>query len=737
MDPYFLLVVLLMALASLDLVVGVSNDAVNFMNSAIGSRAGSYRVILVVASLGVLLGTMFSSGMMEVARKGVFDPGFFTFHNLMFLFVAVMLTDVILLDIYNSLGFPTSTTVSLVFELFGAGMAIGFLTSVDRGLDPLNFGAYINVDSTLKIINGIFASVGVAFVTSLVVQWVSRLALTYNLKKGLKTLGGVFTGLATTLIVNFLLFKGLKGSVLVDAETGAWLESNKNQILLGLFVGFAVLGQLAVWRGVNPLRYVVLLGTFSLAMAFAGNDLVNFIGVSVAAFQSYQLYQVQGFDPRSYTMEVMTEQVAAPFALLLIAGLIMIATLWLSAKARKVSETQIGLARQGEGSEKFKPNSVSRGLTSFFVSLGGVFSVLVSRRMSAWTDGRFTPEKTKKSAKKEQQAFDYLRASVDLMVASTLIAYATSLGLPLSTTFVVFMVGMGSSLADRAWGKESAVYRVAGVVNVIGGWLLTAVIAFTTAALFAGFIYYGEFIAALILTVFALGLIVRSHMGFAEQMKAENLLDDVVARLADADAPMEQSRKIMASDLRRTADVLAMGSDALANNQRRTMVRLQRELKLLVKRQESMELRMVRIIRDFKGESSDSFRTHLLAYDYVCDMSESAQALLAVQYDHLMNLHDRPNNAFLMAYAEVMSYFTNYSSKVVHALETGKGEAHADLLAAKRRILQDIQRYLDRALQHYRSGEISTRQVHLQTKILMELRDVTALMYRVHRVYFG
>lgn len=733
MDPYFLLVVLLMALAVLDLVVGVSNDAVNFMNSAIGSRAGSYRVILAVASFGVLLGTMFSSGMMEVARKGVFDPGYFTFHSLMFLFVAVMLTDVILLDIYNSLGFPTSTTVSLVFELFGAGTAIGFLTSIERGLDPLSFGQYLNVESTLRIISGIFSSVGVAFVGGLLVQWVMRLIVTYRLEKGMRLVGGLFTGLATTLIVNFLIFKGLKGSVLMGGTFGTWLLAHQNQALLGLLILFTTLGQIAVVRGINPLRYVVLLGTFSLAMAFAGNDLVNFIGVSVAAFQSYQLYQSVGFDPRTYSMDAMAEEVSAPFVLLLLAGMVMIATLWLSAKARKVSETQIGLARQGEGAEKFKPNTVSRSLTQFFIYLGSLLGFLVSRRMTTWADQRFAQSGSTDQA----QAFDFLRASVDLMVASTLIAYATSLGLPLSTTFVVFMVGMGSSLADRAWGKESAVYRVAGVVNVIGGWLLTAVIAFLTSAIFAAFIYYGEFIAALILTVFALGLVVRSHMGFAEQMKAENLIEDVVDRLAKSDAPLDQSRKLMATDLRRTADVVVMASEALAGNQKRTTARLRREINVLLKRQESLELRMVRILKDFKGDSSTAFRSHLLAFDYVADMSSSAQSLVNAQYDHLMNLHERPHGTFLLAYAEVITLFSAYSARIVQALETGSGEPHAELLAAKRRIHQDVQRALDWALQHYRQGEISTRQARLQSKLLMELRDVSALMYRVHRVYFG
>jgi phosphate/sulfate permease len=731
-----LLVLLLMSLATLDLIVGVANDAVNFLNSALGTRAGSMRVILAVASFGVVLGTLFSSGMMEVARNGVFDPSYFSFHSLLFIFVAVMLTDVILLDVYNSFGIPTSTTVSLVFELFGAGTAIGFLTAIERGMDPFQFSEYLNLSSTVRIINGIFSSVGVAFITGLVVQWLARLVFTYRLENTLRYFGGIFSGLAATFILNYLIFKGLKGSVLVDAQLGSWLETYQNQLLLAFFISFSLLAQFAVVRGVNPLRYVVLFGTFSLAMAFAGNDLVNFIGPALGAFQSYQVYTASGMDPHLLMMDSMAEQVETPFTILLAAGGIMIATLWLNGKARKVSETSINLARQGEGSEKFKPNAVSRGVTSGITSLARFVTSFAGSGVRTWTDARFVqPESNTVVDIRTQPAFDYVRGSVNLLLASTLIAYATSLGLPLSTTFVVFMVGMGTSLADRAWGQESAVYRVAGVVNVIGSWLLTAVIAFVASAMFAAFLFYGEFIAALILTVFALGLIIRSHMGFADQMKAENLVEDVIEKLANAEEPMSSSRVLMGSDIERTANIVIMAAEALANNQKRTTSRLRKEVSLLNKRHEQLELRMVRIIRDFKGEKTDSYRAHLLAFDYVCDMTESARAMVEAEHTHLANLHARPHGAFLLAYAEVIALFTAYSSRIVLALETGKSESNSDLIAAKRRIITDIQRILDRELQSYRNGEISTRQSHLQTKLLMELRDITALMHRVHQLY--
>jgi phosphate/sulfate permease len=584
MDPYFLLVILLLSLATLDLIVGVANDAVNFLNSALGTRAASYRTILIVASMGVVLGTLFSSGMMEVARKGVFDPAFFSFHSLLFIFVAVMLTDVILLDVFNTLGIPTSTTVSLVFELFGAGVAIGFLTALERGLDPFLFSEYINISSTLTIIYGIFSSVGIAFVAGLLVQWLTRLVFTNKLENTLRWFGGIFSGAAATLILNYLIFKGLKGSVLFDADWNSWLTLHQNYLLLAFLVGFSIIAQFAVYRGINPLKYVVLFGTFALSMAFAGNDLVNFIGPALAAMQAYALYASSGMDPRELMMGALQEEVTTPLSILLLAGLVMILTLWFNAKSRKVSETEINLARQGEGSEKFKPNTISRSITSTVVGISKMVGSVVPLSSKAWTDSRFAPSKVSRDQEQAQPAFDFVRGSVNLMIASTLIAYATSLGLPLSTTFVVFMVGMGTSLADRAWGQESAVYRVAGVVSVIGSWLLTAVIAFTAAMIFAAFLHYGEFIAALVLTVFAAGLIIRSSMGFSKQMRAENLLEDAVEKLIKSEEPIVSSRLLMGSDIERTANIVVMAADALANNQKRTTRRLGKEVALLIKR---------------------------------------------------------------------------------------------------------------------------------------------------------
>lgn len=736
MDSYLLLVVLLFSLSALGLIVGVSNDAVNFLNSSIGSKVAKMRTILIVASLGVLLGTTFSSGMMEVARKSVFNPGYFSFHALMFIFVAVMLTNVILLDIYNSLGLPTSTTVSLVFTLFGAGASIGFLTALDGGLDPFAFSDYINVNTTVDIVQGIFSSVGIAFAAGLLIQWLARLAFTYRLDQTLSKLGGIFSGIAATLIINFLIFKGLKGSSFLTKDTVSWLLEHQNTILGILFLIFTAIGQfLIAVPKINPLRFIVLLGTFSLAMAFAGNDLVNFIGVAVAAYQAYGMFADAGIDAHELIMDSMAKEVSTPTYILILAGLIMIFTLWTSAKARKVSATQIGLSRQGEGSEKFKPNTLSRMLVSAAGGFNQTMAALSSAKFQTWTDERF--QTLPSSQEKDAPAFDLLRAAVDLMVASSLIAYATSLGLPLSTTYVVFMVGMGSSLADRAWGRESAVYRVAGVVNVIGGWLLTAAVAFIASALFAAFLFYGEFIAALILTVFAIGMIVRSNMGFAKKMESENLVDDEVDNLVRTSDPVGLSRNLMAADIRRSANIVAMAGEALVAKQKRSSIRLNKEIEAVVNRQRSLELKMTRVLKELKLDKGGQASVHLMAYDYICDLSQSARIMVEEQYNHLANFHKEPHGGFLLAYGDILNLFTPYMNRIVAALESGKAVPHADLLNAKRQIVLDINRALELDVQRYRQGELTTRQTHLQTKLLLELRDITALAYRIHKVYFG
>ncbi len=508
MDIYFILVIALLILAVGDLVVGVSNDAVNFLTSAIGSRVASQRTILIIAAAGVFAGAAFSSGMMEVARKGIFNPSFFSYADVMVVFMAVMITDIILLDAFNSFGMPTSTTVSIVFELLGASVMVGWLMLRDGQHADMNLLDVINTSKASQIIAGIFLSIGVAFSVGALSQWVSRLWFTFNIRRGVNKYGALFAGICMTIIIYFLLIKGIKGANF-GKDVNAFFKEQAMMIVAASFIGSTlILWLLQKTLSVNPLKVVVLTGTFSLAMAFAGNDLVNFIGVPITGYQSYFLWQDSGVAAEAFSMSALAEAVQTPKILLFVAGAIMVLTLWLSAKARKVTDTSVKLGSQGAVDERFKPNVISSGIISIATGFSNFFTAVMPNKTLAHIDKRFQFEEV---TEKDKPAFDLLRASVNLVIASILIAFASSLKLPLSTTYVSFMVAMGASLADRAWGAGSAPYRVAGVVNVIGGWFLTAFAAFTAAALIALAISFGGNYVALALFLVALAALIHNN----------------------------------------------------------------------------------------------------------------------------------------------------------------------------------------------------------------------------------
>ena len=510
MDSYQVLVIALLTLAVADLIVGVSNDAVNFLTSAIGSRVASRRTILILAAIGVFIGAAFSSGMMEVARKGIFNPEFFSFADVIIIFLAVMITDIILLDTFNSLGLPTSTTVSIVFELLGASVMVGWLMINEGRTDVASVQDLINTKKASQIIAGIFISIGVAFSVGAFAQWLSRLLFTFNIGKGLRAYGALYSGVAMTFIIYFLLIKGIKGAVFVSPETVAYIGTHGL-----LIVGVSLAGStLILWilqraAGINPLKIVVLAGTFSLAMAFAGNDLVNFIGVPIAGYESFVSFAQQGLDAREYMMVSLSEPRQASGFMLYIAGAIMVITLWYSAKAKKVTDTSVNLGAQGKVDEKFKPNLVSNAIIAAANTFNNFFTAIMPKRTLRFMNSRLDISGIQFE---DRPAFDLVRASVNLMIASILIAFASSLALPLSTTYVSFMVAMGTSLADRAWGAGSAPYRVAGVVSVVGGWFLTAAGAFTASALVALAIYFGGNFLALGLVVVALIILVSTNL---------------------------------------------------------------------------------------------------------------------------------------------------------------------------------------------------------------------------------
>lgn len=521
---YLILIIVLFLLAISDLIVGVSNDAVNFLNSAVGSKAASLKILMLVAAMGVLAGTVFSGGMMEIARSGVFYPDKFTFADIMLIFLAVMITDVVLLDVFNTIGFPTSTTVSLIFELLGASVAIAIFKIAGSG-EYGQLGEYINSGKALTVVSGILVSVIIAFTVGAFVQYLIRIIFTFNYEKNLKYLGGLYGGLAITTIVYFILIKGAKDAAFMTPPNYQWVKENTLQILIFSFAIITTLLYLInIFFRINVLKVVVLVGTFALAMAFAGNDLVNFIGVPLAGYESYLSYiNSPGSNPDTFTMESLNGAIKTPLIFLLLSGVIMVITLYKSRKARTVIMTEVNLSRQNEGDERFGSSALSRGIVSISLEVNRFVSRILPNSTKEWISKRFIPLPRKKK-EKNQPAFDLLRASVNLVVSSALIALGTSLKLPLSTTYVTFMVAMSTSLSDGAWDRESAVYRITGVFSVIGGWFFTAISAFTIAFILASLFFYGGTIAIFVMISMAALMAYRTHKIHLKKEGAEKVL---------------------------------------------------------------------------------------------------------------------------------------------------------------------------------------------------------------------
>ncbi len=519
---YLVIVVFLLILAVFDLFVGVSNDAVNFLNSAIGAKVAKFRTVLIVASLGVLIGAVMSAGMMDVARHGIMHPANFSFHEVTVIFLAVMVTDVIVLDVFNTLGMPTSTTVSLVFELLGATVMVAMFKMYS---DPsFGFSDLLNSDKALSVIIAIFVSVAIAFIAGLVVQWVSRIIFTFNYKKRLRYTVGLFGGVSFTFLAYFIFIKGLGDSPFISEEARSWISANTGMLMLCTFVASTVVMQLVHALGVNVFRFIVMLGTFALAMAFAGNDLVNFIGVPLAGLDSYQDYIANGSgDASHFLMTSLMESAKSPLLYLLLAGVVMVVAMATSKKAQNVVKTSVDLSRQDEGEEMFGSSRAARSVVRATQDANSFVMRYVPKGVSGWIDSRFNKSE---AIMADGAAFDVVRAAVNLVLASVLIIFGTNYKLPLSTTYVTFMVAMGSSLADRAWSRESAVFRVTGVFSVIGGWFITAGVAFMAAAVVCLLMYLGGFVVMLLFMALVVFLLIRSNIQYNRKAKEEKK-DDV------------------------------------------------------------------------------------------------------------------------------------------------------------------------------------------------------------------
>lgn len=583
---YLFLVIFLFVLAVFDLSVGVSNDAVNFLNSAIGSRAASFKVIMVIAAIGIFVGASLSNGMMDIARHGIYQPQHFFFSEIMCILLAVMLTDVVLLDIFNSLGMPTSTTVSLVFELLGGTVAIA-LVKIAHSDGALQLGNLLNTDKAFTVILAIFLSVAIAFFFGTVVQYLSRLIFTFNYKKHTKYFIALFGGLAATSILYFMLIKGLKESAFMDGELKTLIYSNTDKVVWGAFIFFTILMQVLHWLKVNVFKVIVLMGTFALALAFAGNDLVNFIGVPLVGYSSYIDLMTQGGTTTTDTflMESLLAPAQTPWYFLVGSGLVMVIALATSKKAHSVVKTSLDLARQSEGNESFGTSPVARMLVRTCNNASSTLLSVVPPRVKDWIDSRFNNDEI---ILEDRASFDLVRASVNVVLSGLLIALGTSLKLPLSTTYVAFMVAMGSSLADRAWGRESAVYRITGVLSVIGGWFITAGAAFTICFLVAIIIYFGGIAAMAAMVGLAVYMLIRSQVAYKKKLKKEALKEEVnttVAKLRDTTDShealslfREHSREELNAVLLFTADALDRSVHGFMNENLRELRKVLNEV---------------------------------------------------------------------------------------------------------------------------------------------------------------
>jgi len=559
---YLFLIIFLFVLAVFDLSVGVSNDAVNFMNSAIGSKAASFKVIMVIAAIGIFVGASLSNGMMDIARHGIYQPQHFYFSEIMCILLAVMLTDVVLLDIFNSLGMPTSTTVSLVFELLGGTVAIS-LIKIANSNGALQLGDLLNTDKAFTVILAIFLSVAIAFFFGAIVQYISRLIFTFNYKKHMNYFIGLFGGLAATSILYFMLIKGLKESSFMEGDLKTMIYSNTDTIVWGALIFFTLLMQVLHWLKVNVFKVVILLGTFALALAFAGNDLVNFIGVPLAGYSSYMDLMAQGGTTTTDTflMESLLEPAKTPWYFLVGSGLVMVIALAISKKAQAVIKTSVDLARQSDGNENFGTSPVARVLVRTCNNASNTILSVVPLRVKDWIDSRFNNNEI---ILEDKASFDLVRASVNVVLSGLLIALGTSLKLPLSTTYVAFMVAMGSSLADRAWGRESAVYRITGVLSVIGGWFITAGAAFTICFLVALLIHVGGIAAMAAMVGLAIYMLIRNQILYKKKMKKEAMqeeVDSTISKLRETKDKREALSLFREHSRDELCDVLNFASD--------------------------------------------------------------------------------------------------------------------------------------------------------------------------------
>ena len=749
MDSIYLFIVILLSLLAIgDLIVGVSNDAVNFLNSAIGSKVFSFRKIMIFASVGILFGALSSSGMMEVARKGIFNPGAFFFDEIIFIFMAVMMTDILLLDFFNTIGLPTSTTVSIVFELLGAAviMAIIKIAKSDQLLSDLS--TYINTEKATQIILGILLSVFIAFSIGALVQWISRIIYTFNFEKKPSWLNSLFGGVALAAIFNFILIKGIKGTPysnmeleLLNSQTiNSFIEGNLLSVQIISFIlwfFFSVLMNFIKW---DIYKIIIGVGTFALALAFAGNDLVNFIGVPIAAFQSYKAWLGSGVSAESFSMIQLTQKVQTPTIFLFVSGTIMIVTLWFSSKAKKVVKTSLDLSNQYGTRERFKPNFLSRILVRIFINLNEIIKNAIPEKTQLVLNNSFKQIRPKGNINASNiPEFDKLRASINLVVASVLISFATSLKLPLSTTYVTFMVAMGTSLADRAWSSDSAVYRVSGVLNVIGGWFLTAFSAFTVGGIIVYLLNIGGVQVIAVIMFIILLIIGKNYVSHRKENKS--VREEEIALIVESNSfqgVIDQSGSTIELVLKKSYKVYKLIILGLSTNDLEPLEKAKKNSKKLQNSIEDLKGNLFYFIRNLEESSLPASTFYIELLGYLHDLSEDLTYLAKISYDHLNNNHRKLTFSQikdLLLIEESVNKIFKEGKEAFNSIQNQK--EFEEVLFEKNNSFGLIESKINTQIERTRSEETSPKNTTLYFNFLIRTKDLITHKYELVEKYYG
>jgi phosphate/sulfate permease len=722
---YIVMLVALAILASIDLMVGVANDAVNFLNSGIGSKAVSFKTLMIVASIGIALGALFSSGMMEIARSGIFNPSMFTFDDVMIIFLAVMVTDVLLLDVFNSLGFPTSTTVSVVFELLGAGvcLAIYKIITNDDGFETLS--GYINTKKASEIVTSILLSVLLSFSIGAFVQYISRILFSFQYERRVKYFGAIFGGLAITSITYFILFKGIKGSTFMTDELKDFMGNNQLLIIGVSFAFWTLISQGIIILKQNIFKVIIVIGTFALALAFAGNDLVNFIGVPIGAIQAYDIYVAGGNNSFMLMGDLASSDLKANFWYLLVGGGIMVYTLWTSKKAKEVIKTELSLSGHGDRSEKFDANNLSRVIVRGVMYVGQLINYILPKSFQLKIDKQFEKEEIKQK-NTDVIAFDMVRASVNLMVASVLIAIGTSLKLPLSTTYVTFMVAMGTSFADRAWDRESAVYRVAGVFNVIGGWFVTAIVAFTMSGLVVTILKVGKvfaFVAIMILVGILLYRSSRKYLAKVKERDAEQALlrtedvatiKEIISESSSQIAKVVHKTNILYSDV-----VNNLGLQDLAK-----LKEDKKKLKKLEKEVDDLKSNVFYVIKNLDENSIEASKFYILILGFLQDMVQSIGFITTTSYSHINNNHKNLKFNQIRDLKSIDNQLQLLFERLEESFRTEDFSKLDIVLQEKSTLLNSIAELIQKQINRIRTTENSPKNSKLYFGLLLETNDL-------------